>query len=61
VGLDEELKEVIAHEVESRKIIVPKRQARFKGLNPGNICNLGANRKRVLLEITRALRDDLKN
>lgn len=60
-GLDQELKEVIALELKSRRIIVPKRQGRFNGLNPGNICNRGANRKGVQLEITRGLRDDLKN
>ena len=60
-GLDQELKEVIALELESRRIIVPERHGRFKGLNPSNICNRGANRKGVQLEITRGLRDDLKN
>ena len=59
-GLDKMLKEVIANELESRGIIVPKGHGRFKGLNPDNICNRGANKKGVQLEITRGLRDDLK-
>jgi len=54
------LKEPIADELESRGIIVPKGHGRFKGLNPDNICNRGANKKGVQLEITRGLRDDLK-
>jgi phage replication-related protein YjqB (UPF0714/DUF867 family) len=59
-GRDKILKEVIANELESRGIIVPKGHGRFKGLNPDNICNRGANKKGVQLEITRGLRDDLK-
>jgi phage replication-related protein YjqB (UPF0714/DUF867 family) len=59
-GLDKELKEVIANELESRGIIVPKGHRRFKGLNPDNICNRGADKKGVQLEITRGLRDDVK-
>ena len=59
-GLDKMLKEVIANELGSRGIIVPKGHGRFKGLNPDNICNRGANKKGVQLEITRGLRDDLK-
>ena len=58
-GLDEMLKEVIANELESGGIIVPKGHGKFKGLNPDNICNRGANKKGVQLEITRGLRDDL--
>ena len=54
------LKEVIAGELESRGISVPRKHRRFKGLNPANICNRGANKKGVQLEITRGLRDDLK-
>jgi len=59
-GLDEVLKEVIAKNLESRGIIVPKGHGKFKGLNPDNICNRSANKKGVQLEITRGLRDDLK-
>lgn len=59
-GLDKMLKEAIADELESRGIIVPKGHGRYKGLNPDNICNRGANKKGVQLEITRGLRDDLK-
>ncbi len=59
-GLDKMLKESIADELVSRGIIVPKGYGRFKGLNPDNICNRGANKKGVQLEISRGLRDDLK-
>jgi len=59
-GLDNMLKKIITNELESRGIIVPKGHGRFKGLNPDNICNRGANKKGVQLEITRGLRDDLK-
>ena len=58
-GLDKVLKEIIANELESRGIIVSKKHGRFKGLNPGNICNRGATKKGVQLEITRGLRDNL--
>ena len=58
-GLDEMLKEVIAKELESRKIVVPRGHGRYKGLNPQNICNRGVNKKGVQLEISRGLRDDL--
>jgi len=59
-GLDKVLKEVIADELESRGIIVAKGHGKFKGLNSDNICNRGATKKGVQLEITRGLRDDLK-
>ena len=59
-GLDKMLKEVIAAELVSRGITVPKGHARFRGLNPDNICNRGANKKGAQLEITRGLRDDVK-
>ena len=59
-GLDEMLKAVIADELESREIIVPRGHGKYKGLNPDNICNRGANKKGVQLEITRGLRDDVK-
>jgi phage replication-related protein YjqB (UPF0714/DUF867 family) len=58
-GLDKRLKKVMADELESRGIRVPKGHGRFKGLNPDNICNRGATKKGVQLEITRGLRDDL--
>jgi phage replication-related protein YjqB (UPF0714/DUF867 family) len=60
VGLDKMLKKVIAKELVSRGIIVVKGHGGFKGLHPDNICNRGANKKGVQLEITRGLRDDLK-
>jgi phage replication-related protein YjqB (UPF0714/DUF867 family) len=59
-GLDKVLKDVIADKLESRGIIVAKGHGKFKGLNPDNICNRGATKKGVQLEITRGLRDDLK-
>jgi phage replication-related protein YjqB (UPF0714/DUF867 family) len=59
-GLDKMLKEFIADELVSSGIIVPKGHGRFKGLNPDNICNRGANKKGVQMEITRGLRDDFK-
>jgi len=39
------MKEFVVDELESRGIIVPKGHGRFKGLNPDNICNRGANKK----------------
>ena len=59
-GLDKMLKVAIAGELGSRGIIVPNGHGRFKGINPDNICNRGANKQGVQLEITRGLRDDLK-
>jgi len=59
-GLDKMLKLAIADELGSRGIIVPSGHGKFKGLNPNNICNRGANKQGVQLEITRGLRDDLK-
>ena len=59
-GLDEELKEVIADELEARGIRVSKEHPGFQGSNPHNICNRGTTGKGVQLEITRDLRDDLK-
>jgi phage replication-related protein YjqB (UPF0714/DUF867 family) len=54
------LKVAITDELGSRGVIVPNEHGRFKGLNPDNICNRGANKQGVQLEITRGLRDDLK-
>jgi phage replication-related protein YjqB (UPF0714/DUF867 family) len=59
-GLDNMLKVAITDELGSRGVIVPNEHGRFKGLNPDNICNRGANKQGVQLEITRGLRDDLK-
>jgi phage replication-related protein YjqB (UPF0714/DUF867 family) len=59
-GLDKMLKVAITDELGSRGVIVPNEHGRFKGLNPDNICNRGANKQGVQLEITRGLRDDLK-
>lgn len=58
-GLDKGLRKFIADELESRGIPVPRGHGRFKGQNPDNICNRGATKKGVQLEITRGLRDDL--
>jgi phage replication-related protein YjqB (UPF0714/DUF867 family) len=59
-GLNNMLKVAIADELGSRGVIVTNGHGRFKGLNPNNICNRGANKQGVQLEITRGLRDDLK-
>ena len=59
-GLDKMLKVAIANELGYRGIIVSNGKGRFKGINPDNICNRGANKQGVQLEITRGLRDDLK-
>ena len=60
-GLDKVLKVAIADELGFRGIIVLNGHGKFKGLNPNNICNRGVNKQGVQLEITRGLRDDLKN
>lgn len=57
-GLDKILKKMIADELEARAISVSKAHLRFRGLHLDNICNRGATRKGVQLEITRDLRDD---
>jgi phage replication-related protein YjqB (UPF0714/DUF867 family) len=54
------LKVAIANELGSRGISVSNGKGRFKGINPDNICNRGANKQGVQLEISRGLRDDLK-
>ena len=58
-GLDKGLKSFIADELGSRGIPVSKGHGNFKGQRPDNICNRGATKKGVQLEITRGLRDDL--
>jgi len=58
-GLDKFLKGVIADDLEARGINVSKTHPRFQGSNPNNICNRGATKKGVQLEVTRDLRDDL--
>jgi phage replication-related protein YjqB (UPF0714/DUF867 family) len=58
-GLDKMLKVAIANELGSRGIIVSNGKGRFKGINPDNICNRGANNQGVQLEISRGLRDDV--
>jgi len=57
-GLDTPLKKSIAAELQAGGIGVSLKDARFKGANPGNICNRGRTGKGVQLEITRDLRDD---
>jgi phage replication-related protein YjqB (UPF0714/DUF867 family) len=57
-GLDIALKTSIARELHARGIGVSMKDSRFKGTNPGNICNRGRTGKGVQLEITRDLRDD---
>lgn len=57
-GLDTPLKKSIAAELQARGVGVSLKNSRFKGANPGNICNRGRTGKGVQLEITRDLRDD---
>jgi phage replication-related protein YjqB (UPF0714/DUF867 family) len=59
-GLDKELKNIIAKELDAKGIRVSKEHPGFQGSNPNNICNRGASGKGVQLEITRDLRDDLE-
>jgi len=59
-GLDKELGNLIARELEDRGIGVSNDHPRFQGSNPDNICNRGATGIGVQLEVTRDLRDDLK-
>ena len=59
-GLDNELKDIIAEELEARAIQVSWGHPGFQGSNSRNICNRGTTGKGVQLEITRDLRDDLK-
>ena len=58
-GLDKALIKRIACELQFRGINVRKGDSRFQGSNPNNICNRGATKKGVQLEIMRDLRDDL--
>ena len=58
-GLDKELANLIAGELEDRGIGVSIDHPRFQGSNPDNICNRGATGVGVQLEVTRDLRDDL--
>ncbi len=59
-GLDKGLGKMIADALASRGIAVSKAHPRFQGSHPRNICNRGATRQGVQLEITRDLRDDLE-
>ncbi len=59
-GLDKELANLIARELEDRGVSVSNDHPRFQGSNPDNICNRGATGIGVQLEVTRDLRDDLE-
>jgi len=59
-GLDKELANLIARELEDRGVSASNDHPRFQGSNPDNICNRGATGIGVQLEVTRDLRDDLK-
>lgn len=59
-GLDTVLIKAIESGLKNKGIHVSKDNNKFKGVNPDNICNRGATKKGVQLEITRGLRDDLK-
>jgi len=58
-GLDKKLGDMIARELQNRKIGVCADHPRFQGKNPDNICNRGTRGAGVQLEVTRDLRDDL--
>lgn len=59
-GLDTELISVIAGKLKTRGIVRARTNSRYPGLNPDNICNRGTARKGVQLEVSRGLRDDLR-
>lgn len=60
-GRDGRLKQLIAAELKAAGINACGDHPRFQGVNPDNICNRGATRKGVQLEISRDLRDDPAN
>lgn len=57
-GLDTVLIKAIEFELKNNGIHVSNDNNKFRGLNPDNICNRGATRKGVQIEVTRGLRDD---
>ena len=59
-GLDKRLIAVISGRLKARGIVRASTHAKYPGLNPDNICNRGVGRKGVQLEVSRGLRDDLK-
>ena len=59
-GLDEKLIALIAGQLNARGIVRARRNSRYPGLHPDNICNRGASQKGAQLEVSRGLRDDLR-
>jgi phage replication-related protein YjqB (UPF0714/DUF867 family) len=59
-GLDTRLIAVIAGQLKARGIVRARTNSRYPGLNPANICNRGTARKGAQLEVSRGLRDDLR-
>jgi len=58
-GRDDVLMDAIVKELKVVGIQVAKRNIKYQGLNPDNICNRGASGKGAQLEISRGLRDDI--
>jgi phage replication-related protein YjqB (UPF0714/DUF867 family) len=59
-GLDKKLIAAIAAQLKAEGIVRARTNQRYPGLNPDNICNRGTARKGAQLEVSRGLRDDLK-
>lgn len=59
-GLDKKLISAIAARLKAEGIVRARTNQRYPGLNPDNICNRGTARKGAQLEVSRGLRDDLK-
>jgi phage replication-related protein YjqB (UPF0714/DUF867 family) len=59
-GLDNGLISVIAGRLKACGIVRARTNCRYPGLNPDNICNRGTSRKGAQLEVSRGLRDDLR-
>jgi phage replication-related protein YjqB (UPF0714/DUF867 family) len=49
----------LAKALKAQRIMVAEENYKYRGRNPANICNRGANGKGVQLEISRGLRDNL--
>ena len=59
-GLDGKLISLIAGQLKARGVVRARTNSRYPGLNPDNICNRGASQKGAQLEVSRGLRDDLR-
>jgi phage replication-related protein YjqB (UPF0714/DUF867 family) len=58
-GRDEAVIGAIVKELTAAGIVIAKRNAKYQGINPNNICNRGLSGRGAQLEISRGLRDDL--